>query len=94
MGVEHTLRFDQYSVQPTQYGMQVVQLIMDIDLVFAIAMAGITVEEFEQSMTHTGWVGTSPDWLKNLPIVTVPKDERLGPDQLDFMLEVLESQID
>ena len=91
MEVENAPRFDQYSVRPSKRGMQVVKLIMGVDFVFAAVMAGVTQEEFEQSITHTGWVGTCPDWLKFMPMITVPENERLGMDHLDFMVEALGS---
>ena len=90
MGLENALRFDQYSVRPTKRGMQVVQLLKGVDSLFAAVLAEITTEEFEQSVIHTGWVGTCPTWLGNMPLVTVPKDELLGMDHLDFMVEELQ----
>jgi hypothetical protein len=90
MGIDDALKFDQYSVRPAKTGMEVVQLLTNVDLVFAVAMAEVTQEDFEQSIIHTGWVGTCPSWLKNLPVVTLPKGEQLGMDHLDFILESLE----
>jgi hypothetical protein len=92
MGIEDALRFDQYSVRPSLMGMKVIRLMENVDHVFAAVLAEVTQDEFEQSITHTGWVGSSPDWLRNMPVVTVPKGDLLSVDHLDFMLEVLELQ--
>jgi len=90
MEIEDALRFDQYSVQPSKHGMQVIQLMKDVGFIFAVITAGISQREFEQSMEYTGWVGSCPGWLRHMPVVTVPKDQLLNVDHLDFIVEVLE----
>jgi len=86
------MKFDQYSVRPSAHGgYSVVQLVSNIDVMFAAIMAGVTADDFEQSITNTGWVGSCPDWL-DLPIVTLPQGELLGMNHLDFMLETIEAR--
>jgi len=82
-------RFDLYSVVIKGKDYHVVQLSKGVPMVVAQILAGVTQHDFVTSVTNTGWVGTCPQWGKHLPIVTLPKGERLGPDQLDFMLESL-----
>jgi len=90
--IDETPRFDQYSVQPSKVGLQVVQLISNIDFVFAAVLAEVIQDDFEQSVFHTGWVGTCPYWLKYMPVVTIPQGDLLGEEHLDFMIESLLSR--
>lgn len=92
MRLEDSPRFDQYLVRPAGNGdYTVVRLISNVDLMFAVIMAGITEEEFEQSVINTGWVGSCPIWLHGMPVVTMPGGDKLGVDQLEFMLESVEA---
>jgi hypothetical protein len=81
------LKFDLYTVKKSDTGMELVELLVNVDLMFAVVSAGIDQHEFERSMTNTGWVGTCPGYTKYMPIVTVPHGEKLGLDHLDFMME-------
>jgi len=83
------LRFDLYSVVQRDRDFHVVQLSKGVPMVVAQILAGVSGHDFVESVTNTGWVGTCPCWGKHLPIVTLPKGERLGTEQLDFMLESL-----
>lgn len=65
----------------------VVQLAKDVPTFLAQILAGVDGQDFTESVTNTGWVGTCPQWRNFLPVVTVPKDELLGVDQLDFMMD-------
>lgn len=88
MGIGDELRFDLYSVKKnlgTDYA--VVRLVSNVTATFAAIIAGTDWEDFQQSIIHTGWLGTCPDWHSNLPIVTMPGGDLLGVEQLEFMLE-------
>jgi hypothetical protein len=82
-------RFDMYSVVIRGKDYHVVQLSKGVPMVVAQVLAGVNGQDFTQSVINTGWVGTCPGWGKHLPIVALPRGERLGVDQLDFMLESL-----
>jgi hypothetical protein len=87
------LRFDQYSVTAEANGdFYVEQILKDLDLMAASIMAGVTEQDFIQSVSNTGWCGTLPEWTGWLPVVTVPRGAILALDQLGFMLESLAPQ--
>jgi len=82
-------RFDLYSVIQRGRDFHVIQLSKGVPMVVAQVLAGVNGHDFVESVANTGWVGTCPQWGKRLPIVTLPRGERLGVDQLDFMMESL-----
>jgi len=82
-------RFDLYSVVMRGRDFHVIQLSKGVPMVVAQILAGVNGHDFVESVINTGWVGTCPGWGRHLPIVTLPKGERLGAEQLDFMMESL-----
>jgi len=89
-GSAHELRFDVYTVIPIDDDFLVAQFGINLPVIGALALAGVHECDFEQSVTHTGWVGTCPDWTFGLPVVTIPHKIRLGMDQLEFIAEQCE----
>lgn len=81
------LRFDIYSVAIKGNDFHVVQLSKGVPTIVAQILAGVTHDDFVNSVVNTGWVGTCPQWSRHLPMVVMPKGEHLGTDQLQFMLE-------
>jgi len=86
---EDEARFDQYSVIVVDHEYHVMQLLKNVELMPAVMMAGITQEDFVESMSQTGWVGTCPHWSNHYPVVTLPRKARLTHDHLEFMMESL-----
>ena len=81
------LRFDLYSVIEKENEYHVIQLSKGVPIVVAQILAGVTNQDFVESVANEGWVGTCPQWRKYLPMVVLPKGQRLGMDQLEFMME-------
>ena len=86
-GFANELRFDVYTVFPSEDDFLVTQFGTNLPLIGAVALAGVHEHDFQQSVEHTGWVGTCPDWTYCLPVVTVPHQIRLGMEQLQFIAE-------
>lgn len=81
------IRFDLYSVVMKDKEYRVIQLSKGVPIVVAQILAGVNGHDFVESVSNEGWVGTCPEWRNFMPIVTVPKGELLGQDQLAFMLD-------
>lgn len=84
------LRFDQYSVAIKDGEFHVMQILKDLDLFAASIVAGVTQDDFVESICYTGWCGTCPEWTNYHPVVTVPRGGILALDQLGFMMESLQ----
>jgi len=83
------LRFDLYSVVKRDREFHVIQLSKGVPIVVAQILAGVNNHDFVESVANEGWVGTCPQWRGFMPMVAMPKGDRLGMDQLDFMMESL-----
>jgi len=83
------LRFDLYSVVKRDREFHVIQLSKGVPIVVAQILAGVNNHDFVESVANEGWVGTCPSWRGFMPMVAMPKGDRLGMDQLDFMMESL-----
>ena len=83
------LRFDLYSVVRKGVDYHVIQLSKGVPTVVAQILAGVTNQDFVESVSNEGWVGSCPQWHHFMPIVTVPKGYRLGTDQLEFLIDSL-----
>ena len=84
------LRFDMYSVVICDGEFHVAQLLKDMSLFTASVVAGVTQDDFVESVAHTGWCGTCPEWTGHKPIVTIPRGASLALEQLGFMMESLQ----
>ena len=81
--------FDQYSALKEDGGYDVFCLLSNLSLLSATIMAGIDERDFIESVERSGWVGTCPQWIGYLPVVTLPSGDNLSPEQLGFMMETI-----
>jgi hypothetical protein len=86
---EPLLRFDMYSVVWKDGEWQLVQMFKDMSWLAAEIVAGVEHSDFTQSIEHTGWLGSCPEWCGFKPVITVPRGDTLGLDQLNFAVEIL-----
>jgi hypothetical protein len=84
---EPVLKFDQYSVKWEENGWVMYQLFKGVSWLAAEITAGTNHFDFCQSVEHTGWCGTCPEWTGWKPIVTIPMGEKIDIEHLDFILE-------
>jgi hypothetical protein len=89
--IEAALRFDIYIVKVVEGEWGVQLLCSDTPLIAAKAIAGVSDQDFIESVANEGWVGTCPQWADFLPVVTTAHGSGLGLDQLAFMLESVNS---